>query len=102
MNPTCDIPPFKNHHIRLFSKYVTKHLINWGGSTAWKGDGKEWNLKEMKFYYYEQGFILVQLDDSNANFVYYNIFGQVLHQFMVSKEFHSAKCKNIPHNKTQV
>ncbi|GFZ00348.1 purple acid phosphatase 7 [Actinidia rufa] len=72
------------------SKSKIEFLTSGGGSKAWRGDVKGWNPEEMKFYYDGQGFISVQLDDTNANFVYYDVFGQVLHQFMVSKEFHSA------------
>ncbi|CAL5339084.1 unnamed protein product [Camellia sinensis] len=72
------------------SKSKIEFLTSGGGSKAWRGNVKEWNPEEMKFYYDGQGFMSVQLDEAKANFIYYDVFGEVLHKFMVSKEFHST------------
>uniref|UniRef100_A0A5B7BSI5 Purple acid phosphatase n=1 Tax=Davidia involucrata TaxID=16924 RepID=A0A5B7BSI5_DAVIN len=65
-------------------------LTSGGGSKAWRGDVNWWNPKEMKLYYDGQGFMSVQLNEVGANFTYYDVFGKVLHKFMMSKELYSA------------
>ncbi|XP_052206020.1 uncharacterized protein LOC127810528 isoform X2 [Diospyros lotus] len=64
-------------------------LTSGGGSKAWRGDVKWWNPEEMKFYYDGQGFMSVQLYEDEANFVYYDVFGSVKHEFKVLKQLHS-------------
>ncbi|XP_060185986.1 purple acid phosphatase 8-like isoform X2 [Lycium barbarum] len=66
-------------------------LTSGGGSKAWRGDLKGWNPVELKFYYDGQGFISVELNQKEAEFVYYDVFGHVLHKFSVSKDSGVAK-----------
>ncbi|XP_059308860.1 purple acid phosphatase 8-like [Lycium ferocissimum] len=66
-------------------------LTSGGGSKAWRGDLKGWNPVELKFYYDGQGFISVELNQKEAEFVYYDVFGHVLHKFSVSKDSCVAK-----------
>jgi tartrate-resistant acid phosphatase type 5 len=44
----------------------------------------------VKFYYDGQGFLSVQLKQGEAKIVFYDIFGKVLHNFDLSKEFYST------------
>ncbi|XP_016515397.1 purple acid phosphatase 8 [Nicotiana tabacum] len=65
-------------------------LTSGGGSKAWRGDIKWWNPEELKFYYDGQGFVSVELNKLEAEFVYYDVFGNVLHKFKVSKDSYLA------------
>ncbi|GAB4828686.1 hypothetical protein Ancab_018351 [Ancistrocladus abbreviatus] len=69
----------------------TQFLTSGGGSKAWRGDIEGWNPKEeLKFYYDGQGFMSVQMNASVAKFMFYDIFGNVLHQWDVPKQLHSS------------
>ncbi|KAF2305697.1 hypothetical protein GH714_007613 [Hevea brasiliensis] len=65
-------------------------LTSGGGSKAWRGDIRNWNPEELKLYYDGQGFMSGQMTDTKAVFVFYDIFGNVLHQWSISKVSHSA------------
>ncbi|KAL1201114.1 Purple acid phosphatase 7 [Cardamine amara subsp. amara] len=60
-------------------------LTSGGGSKAWRGDIQPWDPKELKLYYDGQGFISLQITHSQANFIYYDVSGNVLHQSTLSK-----------------
>ncbi|XP_045827160.1 purple acid phosphatase 7-like isoform X2 [Trifolium pratense] len=57
-----------------------------GGSKAWRGDIQPWNAEELKLYYDGQGFMSVQISETNADIVFYDVFGKVLHTWSISKE----------------
>jgi len=61
-----------------------------GGSKAWRGDVKQWNLEEVKFYHDGQGFMSVQITEMNVDVVFYHVFGKVLHRWSISKELKAA------------
>ncbi|XP_023638021.1 purple acid phosphatase 7-like [Capsella rubella] len=63
----------------------TQFLTSGGGSKAWRGDVQPWDSKELKLYYDGQGFISLHVTRSQVNFVYYDVFGNVLHQSSLSK-----------------
>ncbi|KAJ7970238.1 Purple acid phosphatase [Quillaja saponaria] len=65
-------------------------LTSGGGSKAWKGDFDELNRKGTKFYYDGQGFMSVELEQSNAKIVFYDIFGKRLHVLDLFKGVYSA------------
>ncbi|KAK9276424.1 hypothetical protein L1049_005957 [Liquidambar formosana] len=65
-------------------------LTSGGGSKAWRGDVKWWNPKEMKFYYDGQGFMSVQITETEVDIAFYDVFGSVMHKWGVSKQPHSA------------
>ncbi|KAL2649135.1 hypothetical protein GLYMA_05G247800v4 [Glycine max] len=50
-----------------------------GGSKAWKGDMDKDKKDGIKFYYDGQGFMSVELEETNAKVVYFDIYGKVLH-----------------------
>jgi tartrate-resistant acid phosphatase type 5 len=64
-------------------------LTSGAGSKAWRGDLKNLNVEALKFFYDGQGFMSVQLTKSEAEIVFYDIFGRVLHRWTRSKHLHS-------------
>ncbi|KAK7359509.1 hypothetical protein VNO77_01470 [Canavalia gladiata] len=62
------------------------YLTSGGGSKAWRGDVKSWNPEELKLYYDGQGFMSVQVTETNADIVFYDIFGKALHRWSISKD----------------
>ncbi|KAL2649136.1 hypothetical protein AAZV13_05G213300 [Glycine max] len=54
-------------------------LTSGGGSKAWKGDMDKDKKDGIKFYYDGQGFMSVELEETNAKVVYFDIYGKVLH-----------------------
>lgn len=65
-------------------------LTSGGGSKAWRGDIHKWNPEELKFYYDGQGFMTVQMTQTNADIVFYDVFGYVLHNWSMSKDLDAA------------
>ncbi|XWS69457.1 hypothetical protein CRYUN_Cryun04dG0180900 [Craigia yunnanensis] len=65
-------------------------LTSGGGSKAWKGDVKWWNPQEMKFYHDGQGFMSVQMTQTEVDIKFYDVFGNVLHKWSTSKQLSSA------------
>ncbi|KAM7487815.1 hypothetical protein LguiB_025299 [Lonicera macranthoides] len=66
-------------------------LTSGGGSKAWRGD-ISWptTSKEMKFYYDGQGFMSIQITQTQLNVSFYDVFGSVLHKWNTSKSLYSA------------
>ncbi|XP_044488475.1 purple acid phosphatase 8-like [Mangifera indica] len=65
-------------------------LTSGGGSKAWRGDVKWWNPQEMKFYYDGQGFVSVQITETQIDVIFYDIFGNVLHKWSTTKILDSS------------
>ncbi|KAG6627711.1 hypothetical protein CIPAW_15G148200 [Carya illinoinensis] len=65
-------------------------LTSGGGSKAWKGDIGKLGRDLLKFYYDGQGFLSVELKQTEAKIVFYDIFGIVLHNFNISKGLFST------------
>ncbi|XP_050233994.1 purple acid phosphatase 3-like isoform X2 [Mercurialis annua] len=74
----------------ISSRDGVHYLTSGGGSKAWRGDIKKMNTDELKFYYDGQGFMTVEMTDTNAQFEFYDIFGNNLHQLNINKKSHSA------------
>ncbi|GFZ00347.1 purple acid phosphatase 8 [Actinidia rufa] len=64
-------------------------LTSGGGSKAWRGDVSWWDPKEMKFYYDGQGFMTLQMTQTDVDFKFYDIFGNLLHKWRVTKSAYS-------------
>ncbi|KAL3614690.1 Purple acid phosphatase 17 [Castilleja foliolosa] len=65
-------------------------LTSGAGSKAWRGDINTTNDGRLKFFYDGQGFMSVQLTQSDVKTVFYDVFGRVLHRWTMSKQpFHS-------------
>ncbi|CAI8595076.1 unnamed protein product [Vicia faba] len=73
-------------------------LVSGAGSKAWRGDVQKNNRKDVNFFYDGQGFMSVQLTQTDANIVFYDVNGQVLHSAMYSKELHSVGTKEKLHS----
>ncbi|WJX71983.1 Purple acid phosphatase 17 [Trifolium repens] len=66
-------------------------LISGAGSKAWRGDVQKINGKDVHFFYDGQGFMSVQLTQTEANIVFYDVHGHILHKTNSSKkELHSS------------
>ncbi|PON84080.1 Acid phosphatase, type [Trema orientale] len=79
-------------HIKS-SDSAIQFLTSGAGSKAWRGDVKENtgnNGATMKFFYDGQGFMSLQLNRADAEFVFYDVFGQVLHTWKVSKHAYAS------------
>lgn len=63
-------------------------MTSGGGSKAWRGS-YDWsnNPNEMKFYYDGQGFMTMQMTQSEIDINFYDIAGKILHKWSASK-FH--------------
>ncbi|XP_030553187.1 purple acid phosphatase 8-like isoform X3 [Rhodamnia argentea] len=68
----------------------TQFITSGGGSKAWRGDIRPWKPEEMKFYYDGQGFLSVNMTGDQADLVFYDVFGQVLHKWSISKQLRTA------------
>ncbi|KAL5545087.1 hypothetical protein UlMin_008871 [Ulmus minor] len=65
-------------------------LTSGAGSKAWRGDTKGLNKEGIKFFYDGQGFMSVQLTQTEAKFAFYDVFGKALHRWNRSKLLHSS------------
>ncbi|PON35199.1 Calcineurin-like phosphoesterase domain, apaH type [Parasponia andersonii] len=75
------------------SDSAIQFLTSGACSKAWRGDLKENTSKNgpaMKFFYDGLGFMSLQLNRADAEFVFYDVFGQVLHTWKVSKHPYSS------------
>ncbi|GAV59393.1 Metallophos domain-containing protein [Cephalotus follicularis] len=63
-------------------------LTSGGGSKSWRGDVDWWNPQEMKFYYDGQGFMSVQITQTEVDIKFYDIMGNVLHKWSISKQLY--------------
>ncbi|KAF3497984.1 hypothetical protein DY000_02054931 [Brassica cretica] len=61
-------------------------MTSGGGSKAWKGDVNHLDPQELKFYYDGQGFMSVDISEAELRAVFYDVFGNVLHQWKTYKE----------------
>lgn len=60
-------------------------LTSGGGSKAWRGNIRWWNPSELKLYYDGQGFMSVQMTQTQVDVVFYDVFGNVLHKWSRTK-----------------
>lgn len=66
-------------------------LTSGAGSRAWRGDVKGDDLLNgVEFFYDGQGFMSVQLTQTDCAIVFYDVLGQVLYRWNVSKHLHSV------------
>ncbi|XP_009145976.1 purple acid phosphatase 17 [Brassica rapa] len=63
-------------------------LTSGAGSKAWRGDVDPTtnNPKSVRFYYDGQGFMSARFTHTDAEIVFYNVFGEVLHKWVTSKQ----------------
>ncbi|GFS32313.1 purple acid phosphatase 17 [Actinidia rufa] len=72
------------------TKSPIQFLTSGAGSKAWRGDVKGLNREGLKFFYDGQGFMSVQLTQTESAIVFYDVSGNVLHKWDVSKQLHPA------------
>ncbi|OAY32190.1 purple acid phosphatase 17 isoform X2 [Manihot esculenta] len=60
-------------------------LTSGAGSKAWRGDLKELNREGLEFFYDGQGFMSVQLTQTEAEIAFYDVFGNILHKWTTTK-----------------
>ncbi|KVH96382.1 hypothetical protein Ccrd_001534 [Cynara cardunculus var. scolymus] len=65
-------------------------LTSGGGSKAWRGAVKPFNLDAMKFYYDGQGFMAAEITENEAYVAFYDIFGNMLHKWSSYELTHTA------------
>ncbi|XP_028805499.1 purple acid phosphatase 17-like [Neltuma alba] len=70
-------------------------LTSGAGSKAWRGDVKKVNRGGLNFFYDGQGFMSVQLTQTDANIEFYDVSGKVLHRLTSSKQLHSSIVLNM-------
>ncbi|KAI3455117.1 hypothetical protein Pfo_011780 [Paulownia fortunei] len=68
------------------NKSPIQFLTSGAGSKAWRGDVNTSNEEGLKFFYDGQGFMSVQLTQSDVETVFYDVFGRVLHRWSMSKQ----------------
>lgn len=61
-------------------------LTSGAGSKAWRGDVKNLSHEDLKFFYDGQGFMSVQLTNSDVEITFYDVNGKVLHRWSRSKQ----------------
>ncbi|KAK9107531.1 hypothetical protein Syun_023542 [Stephania yunnanensis] len=71
------------------AKGSIQFLTTGAGSKAWRGNLRE-HEEGVKFYYDGQGFLSAELNHSEARIAYYDVFGQILHEFTLSKMLRST------------
>lgn len=65
-------------------------LTSGAGSKAWRGDIKGLNKQGVNFFYDGQGFMSVQLRQTEAEIAFYDVVGNVLHRWNNFKLLHST------------
>ncbi|KAM7479597.1 hypothetical protein LguiA_027810 [Lonicera macranthoides] len=72
------------------TKSPIQFITSGAGSKAWRGDIKGLNREGLHFFYDGQGFISVKLTHTDSDINFYDVFGNVLHQWTTSKQLLSA------------
>lgn len=65
-------------------------LTSGGGSKAWRGDVKQWNPEELKLYYDGQGFMSMQVTQTQVDVSFFDIFGNKLHKWSRASQDYST------------
>jgi len=64
-----------------------QYFTSGGGSKAWRGILRP-NKDKLRFFYDGQGFMSLQLNQDQAQFIFYDVFGNTLYQWSSSKTRH--------------
>lgn len=51
-----------------------------------ESDDEPWDPEELRHYHDGHGLLSMQITKTNANIVFYDIFGRALHRWSISKE----------------
>ncbi|XP_043695575.1 purple acid phosphatase 4-like [Telopea speciosissima] len=89
-----DVDLYINGHDHLVQHITSldsklQYFTSGGGSKAWRG---EYDLSKegLKFFYDGQGFMTVKITETDADLVFYDVFGKVLYKWSMSKETYTA------------
>ncbi|KAI4357446.1 hypothetical protein L6164_001394 [Bauhinia variegata] len=90
-----DIDAYINGHDHCLERITDSEsgiefLTSGGGSKAWRGDIKRWNKEELKLYYDGQGFMSMQITETRADVIFYDVYGNVLHKWTITKDLSTA------------
>ncbi|CAL0308396.1 unnamed protein product [Lupinus luteus] len=66
------------------------YITSGAGSKAWRGDIKENDLEEVKFFYDGQGFMSVKITETETEFAFLDVFGEIIHHWRLEKSLHSS------------
>ncbi|KAK7308605.1 hypothetical protein VNO77_42224 [Canavalia gladiata] len=85
-----DVDMYMNGHDHCLQHISSKdspllYLTSGAGSKAWRGDVKENHSDVVKFFYDGQGFMSVQMTEKDADFAFYNVYGEKIHSWKVTK-----------------
>ncbi|KAL1541754.1 Purple acid phosphatase 17 [Salvia divinorum] len=67
------------------TKSPIQFLTSGAGSKAWRGDVNTTNGQGLEFFYDGQGFMSVELTQSDITVVFYDVFGAILHRWTMFK-----------------
>uniref|UniRef100_A0A2P2JLX6 Purple acid phosphatase n=2 Tax=Rhizophora mucronata TaxID=61149 RepID=A0A2P2JLX6_RHIMU len=70
-------------------------LTSGAGSKAWRGDIKEANPETLKFFYDGQGFMSVQLTETETQINFFDVFGNVIHSWRTTKLLYLTKLRLV-------
>ncbi|XP_042499910.1 purple acid phosphatase 3-like [Macadamia integrifolia] len=88
-----DVDLYINGHDHLVQHISSRdsklqYFTSGGGSKAWRGD-YDLNKEGLKFFYDGQGFMTVEITETDAVLIFYDVFGKVLYKWSVSKAYTS-------------
>ncbi|XP_052882217.1 purple acid phosphatase 3-like [Gossypium arboreum] len=88
------LPILQAYHVDLYISNTDssiQFLTSGGGSKAWRGDvNNRWNPQKMKFYYDGQGFMSVEMTETDVDIKFYDVFGYAIYKWSTSKLISSA------------
>ncbi|TYG79838.1 hypothetical protein ES288_D02G169100v1 [Gossypium darwinii] len=83
------LPILQAYHVDLYINghdHCLQHI-----STTDRGDvNNRWNPQEMKFYYDGQGFMSVEITETDVDIKFYDVFGNAIYKWITSKLISSA------------
>ncbi|KAI4313652.1 hypothetical protein L6164_026611 [Bauhinia variegata] len=90
-----DVDAYINGHDHCLEQIIDSEsgiqfLTSGGGSKAWRDNVKPWNKEELKLYYDGQGFMSVQITETKVDLVFYDVEGNVLHKWSITKDLNAA------------
>ncbi|XP_042480465.1 purple acid phosphatase 3-like [Macadamia integrifolia] len=89
-----DVDLYINGHDHLVQHITSldsklQYFTSGGGSKAWRGN-YDLNKEGLKFFYDGQGFMTVEMTETDADLIFYDVFGKVLYKWSISKQAYTA------------
>jgi tartrate-resistant acid phosphatase type 5 len=78
----------------MYTKSPLQYFTSGGGSKAWRG-GYTPNSDKLQFFYDGQGFMLLKFTRSDADVVFYDVAGQELYKWSMTKVNQDACSRNV-------